>query len=337
MEEDMRKGITVAGNMIIDILYPINGLPKPGELTTILDGISRATGGALCNVAIDLARLDKDIPLYAIGRVGTDVEGDNILAELKKYSNIDTYDVKREGISSFTSVMADVVTKQRTFFHYRGANAKLDISDIDFTKMNSKIFHIGYILLLDSLDQEDEVYGTRMARLLHDAQRSGILTSIDVVSEASDRFKKLVPPAMKYADFCIINEVEAQNSTGIVLRDNENKLIIENIPSALKEMKNMGVSRWAVIHCPEGGFGLDENNKYVRVPSLNLPKGFIKGTVGAGDAFCAGVLYAAHQEETLYRAIEYGTACAACSLSQPGASDGVLPIKKAMELYNSLR
>ena len=333
----MRKGITVAGNMIIDILYPINGLPKPGELTTILDGISRATGGALCNVAIDLARLDKDIPLYSIGRVGTDVEGDNILAELKKYENIDISDVKREGISSFTSVMADVVTKQRTFFHYRGANAKLDISDIDFTKMNSKIFHIGYILLLDSLDQEDEVYGTRMARLLHDAQRSGILTSIDVVSEASDRFKKLVPPAMKYADFCIINEVEAQNSTGIVLRDNENKLIIENIPSALKEMKNMGVSRWAVIHCPEGGFGLDENNQYVSVPSLNLPKGFIKGTVGAGDAFCAGVLYAAHQEETLYRAIEYGTACAACSLSQPGASDGVLPIKKAMELYNSLR
>jgi sugar/nucleoside kinase (ribokinase family) len=70
-----------------------------------------------------------------------------------------------------------------------------------------------------------------MARLLHDAQRSGILTSIDVVSEASDRFKKLVPPAMKYADFCIINEVEAQNSTGIVLRDNENKLIMKRILS----------------------------------------------------------------------------------------------------------
>ncbi len=102
-------------------------------------------------------------------------------------------------------------------------------------------------------------------------------------------------------------------------------------------MKNMGVSRWAVIHCPEGGFGLDENNKYVNVPSLDLPEDFIKGTVGAGDAFCSGVLYAAHQEKSLFEAIEYGTACAVCSLSKPGASDGVLPINEALELYESLK
>ncbi|MDD2262451.1 MAG: carbohydrate kinase family protein, partial [Clostridia bacterium] len=80
----MREGITIAGNMIMDILYPINGLPKPGELTTILDGITRATGGAVCNVVTDLARLDQSLPLYAIGRVGSDQEGDNILEELRK-------------------------------------------------------------------------------------------------------------------------------------------------------------------------------------------------------------------------------------------------------------
>ena len=31
------KGIAVAGNMIVDILYRVRGLPKPGELTTILE------------------------------------------------------------------------------------------------------------------------------------------------------------------------------------------------------------------------------------------------------------------------------------------------------------
>ena len=30
-----KKGIAVAGNMIVDMLYPIDGFPKPGELTTI--------------------------------------------------------------------------------------------------------------------------------------------------------------------------------------------------------------------------------------------------------------------------------------------------------------
>ena len=70
---------------------------------------------------------------------------------------------------------------------------------------------------------------------------------------------------------------------------------------------------------------------------MDLPEDFIKGTVGAGDAFCSGVLYAAHQEKSLFEAIVYGTACAACSLSKHGASDGVLPINKALELYESLK
>ena len=42
------------------------------------------------------------------------------------------------------------------------------------------IFHIGYILLLPALDQPDEEYGTKMARLLHRAQKAGLKTSIDV-------------------------------------------------------------------------------------------------------------------------------------------------------------
>ena len=45
------------------------------------------------------------------------------------------------------------------------------------------------------------------------------------------------------------------------------------------------MAKWAVIHCPECGFGLDcRTGEYVEVPSLKLPKGFIKNTTGAGDA-----------------------------------------------------
>ncbi len=333
----MRKGITVAGNMIVDNLYPIQGLPGAGELTTILDGISMATGGALCNCIVDLARLDKTLPLIALGRVGKDSQGEEILSSLGQYENIDLSQIKKEGITSFTAVMHDVTTTQRTFFHYRGANAAFSIDDIDFSLINSKIFHIGYILLLDALDQEDDEFGTKMARLLHDAQKSGLLTSFDVVSETSDRFTKFVPPAMRYADYCIINEIEAENSTSIKLRDDSGLLLLDNIPKALKKMKEMGVSRWAVIHSREGGYGLDENNQYFEIASLELPEGFIKGTVGAGDAFCSGVLYAAHEDKTLKEALEYGTATAAASLSMAGASEGVLPIDQVMELYERYR
>ena len=40
----MRKGICIAGNMIVDITYPIEGWPNQGELVHIHDGIARTAG-----------------------------------------------------------------------------------------------------------------------------------------------------------------------------------------------------------------------------------------------------------------------------------------------------
>ena len=173
-----------------------------------------------------------------------------------------------------------------------------------------------------------------MARLLHHAQQRGLKTSIDVVSEASDRFTRLVPPAMKYTDYCIINEVEAQQTTGVPLRDESGALLVENMPRALHAMKDMGVSTWAVIHCPEGGYGLDESGEYVQLSSLKLPEGYIKGTVGAGDAFCAGVLYGAEKGRTLAQSIDLGIAAAAASLSCPGSTEGMRTEAEVLKLFD---
>ena len=330
----MRKGICVAGNMIVDIHYPIEGWPKQGELVHIYDGISRSTGGAVCNVVVDLAKLDPELPLFAMGKIGVDAEGDLIMDTLGQYKNIDTSNVIRDGISAFTHVMADVKSKQRTFFTYLGANGRFEEADIDWDKVSADIFHIGYILLLNALDQPDEAYGSKMARLLHAAQAHGIKTSIDVVSEASDRFARLVPPAMKYTDYCVINEYEAEMTTGVKLRGEKGELITENLPKALQAMKDMGVSTWAVIHCPEGGYGLDEQGNYIALGSLVLPEGYIKGSVGAGDAFCAGVLYGAEQGWTLEKSIDLGIASAAASLSDSSATGGMCAQAQAMELFD---
>lgn len=333
----MGKGICVAGNMIVDILYPIAGWPDRGQLVHIHDGIARSSGGAVCNTIIDLAKLDPSMPLYAMGRNGVDAEGDLIMETLGKYPNINCDNVMREGISALTLVLADEISKERTFFTYLGANAKWDGSEIDWSKLDCNILHVGYILLLDALDQPDEQFGSKMARLLCEAKKHGIKTSIDVVSEASDRFAKLVPPALKYTDYCIINEIEAGRTTGIELRDANDQLIRENIPLALRRMKEMGVSTWAVIHTPEGGYGLDKNDRYIEKDSLSLPAGYIKGSVGAGDAFCAGVLCGAEHGESLEDSIVLGIASAACSLSEANATDGMRARADVEKLYAELR
>lgn len=330
----MRKGICVAGNLVVDITYPIERWPRQSELTTITEGITRSVGGAVCNVVTDLARMDKSLPLSALGVIGQDAEGDFILEQLGKYRNMDLSLLGRKGATSFTAVMSDNRTKARTFFQYRGANALFDESFIDWEKIDAELLHVGYILLLDALDQEDAEYGTKMARLLAEARRRGLKTSIDVVTETGDRFRTLVPPALRYTDYCVINELEAQQITGVPLRDESEKLYPENMKEALERMKELGVSTWAVIHCPEGGYGLDEENRYVSLPSLRLPEGYIKGTVGAGDAFCAGVLYGAQKRWALPESIRLGTCAAAASLSEPGASEGVGTAEEVLKLWD---
>ncbi|MCL2479419.1 MAG: carbohydrate kinase family protein, partial [Treponema sp.] len=126
----MKTKICVAGNMIVDMLYSVRGLPGPGELTTIDDPILKSTGGAVCNVLGDLALIDRTLSLAALGRVGSDPEGDFVLDSFSPYKNVDLSMVKREGKTSFTAVMADQISMERTFFHYRGANAAFCEQDI---------------------------------------------------------------------------------------------------------------------------------------------------------------------------------------------------------------
>ena len=97
-----KKGIAVAGNMIVDMLYPTYGMPKPGELVTVSGDVDKSTGGCLCNDIVDLAKLDPEMRLVAVGRTGDDEAGKYIMEKMREHKNIDLSHVKITGVSSFT-------------------------------------------------------------------------------------------------------------------------------------------------------------------------------------------------------------------------------------------
>ena len=329
----MKKGILVAGHLCVDNMYPCRTYPKEGELTYVLEGIKKSTGGIINNTAKDIARLAPDMPVSVSGCVGDDGDGDYIVSLLKEYPNIDVSGIRRAGRTGFTNVMTNEATKTRTFFQYSGANALYSEDYLDLSAVSADILHIGYILLLPALDAEDEEYGTKMARLLHNAKKAGLRTSIDVVSETGGRTKKLVPPALKFTDYCIINELEASAATGLPLRSPEGQLITENLAPALRALRSMGVSTWTVIHAPECAAGLNESGDFFRINSLKLPEGYIQGTTGAGDAFAAGVLVGAEKGLTLESALRLGICSAAASLKEADATSGVKEAEEVLKLY----
>jgi len=119
-----------------------------------------------------------------------------------------------------------------------------------------------------------------------------------------------------------------------MLRDASDTLHPENMRAALKKMFALGVADWAVIHCPEIGCGMDAAGNYYEIPSLKLPKGYIKGTVGAGDAFCAGVLYSAETGRPLDEALKLGACSAGASLSAVSASGGMRTAEDCLKLWD---
>lgn len=329
-----RKGIIVAGSLIADVFYKIDAYPKEGCLSTVRDIQSHVGGSG--NLIQDLARLDIQLPVRVSAIVGKDERGDMLMRQLGKYPNVDLSHVQREGNSSVTMVMNAQDTKQRTFFFLPEASDRYDMSCIDWDSLSGDIFHLEYLLLMEKVDEEDMEYGTHGARILCEAKRRGMRTSIDMVSEQSTRATHVVASALHYTDYCAINEVEAQAVTGVDLTGSE-RALEEGAERALRKLQELGVSKWAVIHSPKCGYGLDcETGRFVSVPSLKLPEGFIKGTNGAGDAFCSGVLYAAVRGDSIENALRLAAACAVCSLSEENGTDGMRSYEDVLRLAEQI-
>ena len=293
----------------------------------------QGTGGAPFNVLVDLAKLGASFPLAGAGLVGKDALGEEIL-KICEAHKIDTRSIKvsSKASTSYTDVMTESGHGRRTFFHNRGANALWAGDDLDFRKLKCRIFHLGYLLLLDALDGPDKTYGTKAARLLAKAQAAGVKTSVDVVSEDSDRFAKVVTPALKHVDYCILNEIEAGKTTGFKIRQTDGSLDTVALRHAAGALLQHGVKELVVIHFPEGGFARTRKGEDFWQPSLKLPPKYIAGTAGAGDAFCAGVLYGLHEDWDLGKCLLTGVAAAASSLSHPACTDGMKPLAASLAL-----
>ena len=326
-----RSGILAGGNWIVDKLKLIDVYPQEDALANIISE-SIGNGGGPFNVLMDLVRLEADFRLAGIGLVGADADGDWIHKQCTVHG-IDMSQVRTHPTAhtSYTDVMTVKGTGRRTFFHQRGANAFLDAEHFDFTLVDAKIFHLGYLLLLDRLDQSDAEFGTVAARVLAKARGAGYRTSVDLVSEDTRRFPQIVLPALRHVDYCILNEFVIERTTGIETRHGA-VIDLEALKSASRKLIEAGVREWVVVHFPEGACALGKDGNLKVQGSVCVPQSRIVSTVGAGDAFAAGLLYGLHEDIPMDTALQYGVASAASCLSGTGASDGIRNLVDCLKL-----
>ena len=268
--------------------------------------------------------------------VGDDENGSFVLSEMKR-NGIDVGHVKVSDNmpTSFTNVMYDLKSHERTFFYNKGTNACLDIDDIDVAALDCEIFHVGYAFLLDRLDSEDPEDGTRLAKLLRKVSEKGIKTSLDAVSSDRPDYKEKLIPALKYCNYTVMNEIEACFVSGLAPYREDGSLHVENIKKTLEQFMAYGVKEKAIIHCKQAGFLMNAEGDFVTVPSLDIPVDYIRGNVGAGDAFAAGCLYGLYHGFDDEKLLRFASCASAANLSAPDSVSGMKDVAYIREIIDA--
>ena len=304
----MKKSIIVAGSIIVDTINEISAYPKKGCLEQVFS-IKKSLGGLVPNVGIDLKRIDPELHIYAVGQIGDDENGKFVIDSLEK-EKIDTslISINKKTPTSVDFVMSEQ-KGERTFFAYSGTNNQFCEKDIKLDRIKCDMLHLGYFLFMEKLDNGDG------AKILKRAKQLGIKTSIDFVSDDNESKYRKIWPCLPFVDNLIINEIEASKLAGLDMSKN-------SIKDILLKLKNMGVIERIIVHSPKKSY-LFDGKEYLEQNSLFVDKKYIKGTTGAGDAFCAGALYSICCGSTNKEILEFATMCAAMSLKSIDATSAM--------------
>jgi sugar/nucleoside kinase (ribokinase family) len=266
-------------------------------------------GGCALNTASVLVKLG--LGAAVVGKVGADHFGD-VLTKL-----LDERGVQREGMlrdvgsrTSATVVLVDSAG-ERTFLHVPGASGTLGPDELDPNSLYAgRALHLAGALVMERLD------GEPLARVAAEAQRRGILTSLDPVWDPTGRWSRL-EPCLPYLDLALPSLAEGQALSG------------EVSPSRVAAwLRGRGVREVALTMGAEGCYASGEGFAgHVRAPSIEA----VDGT-GAGDGFAAGVIYGRLAGWSLESSVRLGCAAGALATTAVGATEGVQTLAEVVAL-----
>ena len=112
--------------------------------------------------------------------------------------------------------------------------------------------------------------------------------------------------------------------TVVEICDDSGECSVVKAYQAAKVILDMGVLNWVIIHFPKGAIALNKADEKIFQPSVKMPAEKIKGSVGAGDAFAAGVLAGIHEDWTMAESLLLGVNVAAASLMDASSSESIV-------------
>lgn len=324
-----RSGIVLAGTIVLDIVHMIDQWPDEEQIAFIRQTIE-APGGPPHNAAAALVKLGAEFPVTMICVVGDDAAGDTFIRVAGELG-LDTSHVMRAAGHStdVTHVMTSKATGRRTFFYHPGANGTITANQMLPPDDNARIFYLGSPGISTSMDSSD---GWRKA--LSAARKRGYKTCMELCPVPAELQRAQTLPCLPLLDYFVINDSEAEILSGLpVTRDGHFDYALAL--AAAQKLLDLGVNGLVSVHHPDGAVVLKNSGDNACAPSVKVLQDEIVGSVGAGDAFYAGMLFGIHENWSLERSLELANAAAATSLHSATTSASIRPYIECLDYASS--
>ena len=308
-----RRGILTGGTWCVDRNIALDHWPGENGFA-VVQSTEDANGGSASNFAIDMRKLDPDLPVATITVTGNDPAGRFLMGLA------DQHGIERSGMTvlsgeetALTYCFTSQATRQRTHITTYGANDALTPDHFSFEGRTHRIFHLGLLGVHAKLDSPWGEDANGWVTVLKAARAAGFLNNLELCSISRERLAELVRPCLPHLDYLVVNDFEIGAVSGIETLSNGNTDIAACEAAARKVIAD-GVAKLAAVHFPGGALVVTADGTTLRHPSVAVPESQNVGANGAGDAFAAGFVYGLHDGWAMRQCLAMGHASAAASL-----------------------
>lgn len=305
------------GAMNMDHIYGVERTLVDGE--TPVAEFRLSPGGSAANTIYALAKLG--IGTGFIGAVGDDGEGETLVKDLASVG-VDGGQIKaKKGAKTGSVLCFSDKRGKRALYVLPGANSLLTGDDVDLAYLSqAKMLHLSSFADEQQLAIQQEL----MAKI-----PPSLTVSFAPGSIYAAKGMSALEPIIRRAHILLLNREEAEELTGVDFQTGAQKFLALGCQSVAVTL-GQGIRRGkSVATCyllgVEGEYMIETRRK-------KKPEG---DTIGAGDAFAAGFLYAFLHGKELKECGHLGDMVARLSTTKIGARAGLPSLAELSQHYQS--
>ena len=292
---DMKK-VLIVGSANMDLSANVYKVPSEGETVTDDGGVAYTPGGKGANAAIALTKLGADC-VFAT-KLGADVHGQKLYGYYKELGlNTSCIKVDHDHPTGFAIVLKES-NGQNRIIHYPGANSYISSENIiDAFSCSPDALYIGFEISFATALIAAKV-----------ASGKGIPIFVDAAPADKSYDLESLPPLEVFSP----NETETYEYTGIMPAGADSAL---RAALALRRRVN---AKYIVIKQGNRGAFVYDGKHYSMVPAYRADK--VVDTTAAGDAFTAALTIEYLKTGDIMKAVKFGAAAGAVTVSRAGAA-----------------